>query len=221
MELSPWLLRLEQHFGNWGVPHLIRGLVLFNCLALVLQYLQPGFTDILAFDTGAIRAGEYWRVVTFLLNPETGTGNSSLFLFVIAMWFLWFIGNGLEQALGPLLLNVYLLLGVATVSVVGLVFYPDFAFTNFFVMESFLFAFATFYPDLPILLFFVIQVKIKYIAYFGAVMTALHCLFSPLMAPIILASVAGYLVFFGPLYFNYFRQRASSRRRMKKFRGED
>jgi hypothetical protein len=222
MELSPWLLRLEQRFGHWGLPHLIKGMVILNCLTFVLQYLQPGFADMLSFDTLAIGGrGEYWRLVTFLLQPLTTGGNLGLFWFLIAMWFLWFIGDGLEQALGPFLLNLYLLLDMAVLGVVALTLYPGSVMPNFYILNSFLFAFASFYPNMPILLFFVIEVKIKYVALFSAAVMLLSGILSPALLPVMLASCAGYLVFFGPLYFNDLRQRADSRRRMKKFRGED
>ncbi|MDR0534111.1 MAG: hypothetical protein LBH01_09160 [Verrucomicrobiales bacterium] len=220
MELSPWLLRLERRFGHWGIPHLIKGLVVLNCLTFVLQYLQPGFEQMLSFDSAAIRAGEVWRVFTFLLQPAV-LGNWGMLWFLLAMWFLWFIGDGLENALGPFLLNLYLLLGVVAVSVVALTLYPYAQIPNSYILLSFLFGFATFYPDTPILLFFVIEVKIKYIAIFFAACTALTAILSPVLLPVILASLTGYLVFFGPWYFRYLRMRLDSRRRMKKFKGED
>ncbi|MDR1305054.1 MAG: hypothetical protein LBK76_07515 [Verrucomicrobiales bacterium] len=222
MELSPWLLRLEQRFGHWGVPQLIKGMVLLNCLTLILQYLQPGFADMLSLNTAAISEhGEYWRLVTFLLQPIVSDGQLSWFWFIIAMWFLWFVGDGLERALGPLLLNLYLLLGVAALAVVALTLYPGAVIPNFYLLNSFLFAFAAFYSDLPIMLFFIIEVKIKYVAMFAAVVMLLGGVRSPALLPLMAASCAGYLVFFGPLYAQVLCQRASSRRRMKKFRGEE
>jgi len=116
---------------------------------------------------------------------------------------------------------LYLLIAVVAVSVTGLVFYPFGEIPNAFLLSSFLFAYATFYPNTPIFLFFIVEVKIKYVAIFFAAYSALIGILNPGLLPIILASTAGYLVFFGPMYINYLRMRADSRRRMKKFRGED
>ncbi|MDD5261978.1 MAG: hypothetical protein PHD76_09045 [Methylacidiphilales bacterium] len=221
MEISPWLIRLENRFGHWGIPHLIRSLVILNCLTFVLQTLSPGFDDSLLFDPQAVLHGEVWRVFSFLLVPAFAPGSFGMIFFLISMYFTWFIGEGLENAWGAFLLNFYMLVSVLFFSLAGVLFYQG-PIPSTYIMASLLFAFATLYPDLPIMIFpLPIQIPIKYLAIFSAAMMGLQVIFDLALAPLVLASMAGYFLFVGPGAIQSWKMRLDSRRRMKKFRGDD
>ena len=60
-------------------------------------YLNKGFDSYLALDIARIRSGEVWRLVTYIFVPQMA---HPLWV-AVALWFLWFIGDGLERAWGP------------------------------------------------------------------------------------------------------------------------
>src|ERR1700739_3126303 len=99
---------LERRFGFLGIPGLPRILVGFAALVFGLAWLLPGYTSILALDPEKIRHGEVWRLVTYIFIPQT----LSPWWVIFALWFLWFIGDGLERAMGAFRVTLYLLLGM-------------------------------------------------------------------------------------------------------------
>src|ERR1700712_4877169 len=102
--------KLERRIGFIAIPGLIRIVVTFNVLVFGLILLtssgsadQPGFDSYLTLNMARVRAGEVWRLVTYIFVPQT-----QHFLFVVmALYFLWFIGDGLEQAWGAFRLTIY------------------------------------------------------------------------------------------------------------------
>ena len=87
--------KLERRFGFLGIPGLIRIIVGFNALVFVLVRLNPDFVSVLSLDPARIRHGEVWRLVTYIFIPQT----FSFLWIVFVLWFLWFIGDGLERAM--------------------------------------------------------------------------------------------------------------------------
>src|SRR5437773_12118598 len=103
-----WLDKLERRFGFLGIPGLIRIVIGFTALVYVLVYLNRGFESFLTLDPALILRGQVWRLVTYFLVPKTF---SSLWM-LLALWFLWFIGDGLERAWGSFRLTIYLVVGL-------------------------------------------------------------------------------------------------------------
>src|SRR5664279_3018234 len=103
-----FLEKLERRLGFIAIPGLIRAVVTLNALVFVLVLLNKGFDSYLALDLARIRAGEVWRLVTYIFVPQVG----HFLLVVVALWFLWFIGDGLERAWGPFRLTLYFLVGM-------------------------------------------------------------------------------------------------------------
>src|SRR5476651_485219 len=103
-----FLDKLERRLGFIAIPGLIRAVVTLNALVFVLVLLNKGFASYLALDIARIRAGAVWRLVPYILVPRMAY---PLFV-VIALWFLWFIGDGLERAWGPFRLTLYFLVGM-------------------------------------------------------------------------------------------------------------
>src|SRR5437588_85331 len=103
-----WLDKLERRFGFLGVPGLVRIVVGFAALVFALAWLLPGFTSVLQLDPVRIGHGEVWRLVTYIFIPQT----LSPWWILFALWFLWFIGDGLEQAWGAFRLTLYFFVGM-------------------------------------------------------------------------------------------------------------
>jgi len=91
----------------------------FAALVFGLAWLLPGFVSILVLDPDKIRHGEVWRLVTYIFIPQ-----SLHPLWVIfALWFLWWVGEGLERAWGSFRLTLYILvvmIGTTAATAAGL-----------------------------------------------------------------------------------------------------
>lgn len=201
----PWL----------ATPGLLKAVVLLNALTFILITANPAYADVLALDPAKIMRGEFWRLVSYIFIPET----RSVFWILFALLFLWFLSSMLEDIWGPLRLNVFYLLGMAGCTAAA--FFFGGGPSNTFLNLSLFFAFATLAPDYEVFLFFIVRVKIKYIAWVMAGIFGLQFLVLPLPAKMAMAaSLANYLLFFGP---GVVRSRWTGQRdaqRLRKFRVE-
>src|SRR5438105_4822344 len=188
-----WLDKLERRFGFLGIPGLIRIVIGFTALVYVLVYLNRGFESFLTLDPALILRGQVWRLVTYIFIPQTF---SPLWV-LLALWFLWFIGEGLERAWGPFRLTLYFFVGMIGTTVAAFFFGSN--FSNGMLIASLFFAFARFYPDEVIYILFILPVKIKWLAWvFAAFLMLAFVLNSNSYRAALIAAFANYLIFFGP-----------------------
>src|SRR5246127_4899987 len=188
-----WLDKLERRFGFLGIPGLIRIVIGFTALVYVLVYLNRGFELFLTLDPDLILRGQVWRLVTYIFLPQTF---SPLWV-LLALWFLWFIGEGLERAWGPFRLTLYFFVGMIGTTVAAFFFGSN--FSNGMLIASFFFAFARFYPDEVVYILFILPVKIKWLAWvFAAFLLLGFVLNSNSYRAALIAAFANYFIFFGP-----------------------
>src|SRR3954465_7906299 len=160
-----FLDKLERRIGFIAIPGLIRAIVTLSVLVFILCYLNKGFDSYLALDIGRIRAGEVWRLITYIFVPQM----SHPLLVLMAVWFLWYIGDKLEQAWGAFRVTLYFLVGMIGTTAAALV--SGSQFSNQMLFTTIFFAFAHFYPEDVIYLFFILPVKIKWLAWiYGALL---------------------------------------------------
>src|SRR6266542_2435400 len=145
-----WLDKLERRLGFLGIPGLMRIVVAFNALVFLLIRLNPGFRFMLDLDPARIRHGEIWRLITYIFLPQT---DSFLWVFLL-LCFLWFMGDGLEQALGAFRLTLYFIVGM--IGTIAAAFFFGAPFSISMLYALFFFSFAQFFPDQVIYLFFVL-----------------------------------------------------------------
>ena len=210
--------KLERRFGFLGIPGLPRILVGFAALVFGLAWLLPGYTSILALDPVRIRHGEVWRLVTYIFIPQT---QSPLWV-IFALWFLWWIGEGLERAWGAFRLTLYFLVGMIGTTVAASFFGSN--FSNSMLLMSLFLAFAHFYPEEIIYIFFILPVRIKWLAWIaGAFLLFGFFVNSNSYRASLVAALANYLIFFGPEFFSRAKHRheVSSRRRRFEEGGRD
>src|SRR5258707_15268964 len=155
----PVLDKLERRFGLLAIPGLMRIVVAFTGLTFLLVRLNPGFRFMLDLDPGRIRHGEIWRLITYIFLPQT---DSFLWVFLL-LWFLWFIGEGLEQAWGAFRLTLYFIVGM--IGTTAAAFFFGARFSNGMLIVSLFFAFARFYPEEVIYILFILPMKIKWLAW--------------------------------------------------------
>ena len=207
-----WLDKLERRIGFLAIPGLTRILVGFAVLVFALAWLLPGFTTMLTLDPVKIRHGEVWRLVTYIFVPQTLSPIWILF----ALWFLWFIGEGLERAWGAFRFTLYFLVGMIGTTAAAFFFGSN--FSNGMLITSLFFAFARFYPDEVIYILFILPVKIKWAAWVVAAFLLVGFVINPMSYRMALvAAFANYLIFFGPEFFFEARQRREASTRRKRF----
>jgi membrane associated rhomboid family serine protease len=209
-----FLDKLERRFGIIAIPALIRAVVTLNALVFVLVYLNKGFDSYLALDIARVRAGEVWRLVTYIFVPQMGHP----LLVVVALWFLWFIGDGLERAWGPFRLTLYFLVGMIGTTVAAVFFNSEFSSQMLFT--TLFFAFAHFYPEEIIYVFFILPLKIKWIAWIYAgflLVSFANPTQSNSYRMAFVAALSNYLLFFGPGLIRHLRQRKEVAVRRSRF----
>jgi membrane associated rhomboid family serine protease len=205
-----WADKLERRFGFLGVPGLPRILVGFAALVFALTWLVPGFTSVLDLDPGRVLQGEVWRLVTYIFIPQT----LSPWWVLFALWFLWWIGDGLERAWGPFRLTVYLVVGMIGTTAAAFFFGSN--FSNSMLLASLFFAFASLYPDEVIYILFILPVRMKWLAWVSAAFVLFGFFVnSNSYRAALLVALSNYLIFFGPemIYRARHRRDVSVRRR--------
>lgn len=211
--------KLERRLGWIAVPSLIRIVVAFTALVTVLAFVNPYFLQVLALDPAAVMRGEVWRLLTYLFIPSSpvqpGAMLSPLWA-VLALWFLWFIGDGLERAWGPFRLTLYFLVGMIGTTIAAFLFGAQ--FSNTMLAASLFFAFAWFYPDEVIYVFFILPMKIKWLAWISAALLMFGFVTGPLSYKVaMIVAFSNFFLFFGPELFTQARQRKQVTERRKRF----
>jgi membrane associated rhomboid family serine protease len=210
-----WLDKLERRIGFLGIPGLIRILVGFQALVFVLVILNPGYLSMIDLDPARVRAGEIWRLVTYIFIPQS----RSPFWIIFVLWFLWFIGEGLERAWGSFRVTLYFIAGM--IGTTAAAFFFGGSFSNTMLIASLFYAFARFYPDEVIYVFFILPLKIKWVAWIMAAFLLLGFVTgtnSYRMA--LLAAFANYLIFFGAEIIHDARHRREVKTRRRRFESD-
>jgi membrane associated rhomboid family serine protease len=207
-----WLDKLERRLGFLAIPGLIRIIIGFTVLVYLLVYLNRGFESFLTLEPARIMEGEIWRLVTYIFVPQTF---SPLWL-LLALWFLWFIGEGLERAWGPFRLTLYFVVGMTGTTIAAFFFGSN--FSNGMLITSLFFAFARFYPDEVIYILFILPVKIKWLAWaFAAFLLLGFAVNSNSYRAALIAAFANYFIFFGPEIVREARHRTEVSTRRRRF----
>ena len=194
---------LEKRLGFLAVPNVIMTLIVAQLL--IYAAILSGRVEFAAvvLDARAVLSGEWWRLITFIIAPPYLAGTLFQALFLAFFWYImWMMSQALETVWSVFKFNVFLLLGIV-LSVVGALLgqliSPGAAIgiTSYTIALSIFFAFATYNPNIEFMLFLIVPVKVKWLAWFAAGMTALSFLFAPTMGHrlIILAPLLNYFLF--------------------------
>jgi hypothetical protein len=161
--MSP-LNRLERLFGRFAIPNLSLWLVAGQVVFLALALLGNFDLGRIALLPAAVKAGEVWRVVTFLFLPPVSTLTPMSAVFLAFAWYMFYLmGSALEQYWGAFHFNAFV--GIGWLLTVAAAFaFPGAYATNVFLAGSVFLAFAYLNPDFELLIFFILPVKIKWIA---------------------------------------------------------
>jgi membrane associated rhomboid family serine protease len=195
-----WLDHAERRFGHLAIPGLLRLIVGINALVFVLYKMSPYWLDLLALDPGAVRRGEVWRLVTYIFIPAVGGPIADWLVAALYLWYLWWLGDGLEEAMGSFRLNVFYFAGMIGTTVAAFFFGAN--FSSSMLNASLFFAFARFFPEMMIYLMALVPVKVKWLAWFSAAIILIGFVFGGWGYRFaVLAALGNYFLFFGKEVF--------------------
>lgn len=164
-----WINKLERKFGRYAIPNLMYYVIMLNVVGLLLRMTVPEIFQYLSLDAEAILHGQVWRIVTFLIQPPSG----SILMIALSLYFNYLIGRNLESVWGTFRFNLYFFTGVllhVLAAIIGfLVTGISFPLGTQYLTMSMFFMFALMFPDSEFLLFFALPIKGKYLAYIDAV----------------------------------------------------
>jgi len=208
---------------RFGVRNLMLYLVIGNAIVWLFGMIDATnpLYYLLTFSAYHILHGQVWRLVTFVLVPQT----DGIWL-LLALYFYYFIGTTLERQWGTAKFTVYYIFGMVLTILYGLALYwitgVSYGLTASYLNLSMFFAFATLYPDTRVLVFFLIPIKIKWLGLLNAAYFLISILNSPFPINLLpLVAVANYLVFCGGWIWNLLRpSRWKQRRRTVHFQQE-
>lgn len=188
-----WLDRLERRLDFLVIPQFPLFLATANGICYFMAQAQPAFVGKLYLLPDAIKAGEWWRMFTFLFVPPA---MHPLFL-VFWLILLYQFAQALESAWGEFRFFFFYLFGAAVTVASSLLL--DAPLSNAWLNSTLFLAFASLFPDFELLLFFFIPIKVRFLAYVTWAMTALAFWRGGLDTRVsIAASLANYLLFFWP-----------------------
>lgn len=209
-----WLDKVERKMRWFAVPNLmmlLSGLMLAVFL-LELALPEEAVSQYLWLDWNAVRAGQIWRVLSFLILPPA----ASPFFLLFSLYFFCLMGNGLESQWGTSKFTLFYTVG-ALGTIIGSLF-TGFA-TNQYLNLSLFLAFAAIYPNYTVMVFFILPVKVKYLALLD-VLLYLYLFFQigwPERVALLL-SLANVLLFFSPDIFRHIRDYFAYRKTRQNFR---
>ncbi|MDR2670722.1 MAG: rhomboid family intramembrane serine protease [Oscillospiraceae bacterium] len=213
-----WFERFCLRYERFGLRRLTTVIALGQGLVgIMILFFGPAVADPLIFHPAAFLTGGWWRLVTFLFVPYSGSALTML----LSAYFLFWIGQHLEMEWGAMKLTVYYFVGTVMTLLYSLL--TGAPATTFFLNMSLFFALATLHPDQSLLLFFVIPVRFKYVALAEA---AIFILWPMLRIPftlanlVPLAAIANYLLFFAPTLLKLVRRPLRTSRRTVEFKSE-
>lgn len=202
MHTEKWLNRLERKFGRYSVSGLMNIIITGMVIVWVMDNIicpasgKMPLSPLISFSRAGIMHGQVWRIISFVFEP---IGSQPFFL-IFTLYFYWMIGQVLEHQWGTFRFNLYLYCSVIGAVISG--FLTGYTSNYYMILTMFL-AFALIAPDFQILLFFFIPIKIKYLAWFDAVILILSFLASGLAGKIsILISLINFFIFFGEDFTN-------------------
>ena len=178
--ISRWLDRFCYKHPRFGIPNLMKYIVIGNVLVYFLDMFSHGYASyLLAFYPSRILHGEVWRLLTFLFIPVSGYSSGDMFSilwFAMSTLFYYYIGNALERQWGSTRFTVFYALGAILNMIIGFAFQSG--VTMYYVNMSMFFSFATLYPDMQVMLYGILPLKVKWLAWLDAALFAYDIVFS-------------------------------------------
>jgi hypothetical protein len=206
------LNRLERRYGRYALGNITYYLVGLQCLGFVLSVARPDFLERLYLDVDAIRAGEFWRLFTWLAVPIS----TSPFWVLFSLYWLYLMGTSLEAQWGAFKYQLYWLVGIVFTAGIACVTHAP--VDNSALIMSLFLAFATLWPDYTIMVLFVLPVRVKWLALLDGAFILYQVGTLPGWAKFLpLVAIANYLLFFGESLVGMMRRGARQAGRAREY----
>lgn len=212
--ISRWLDRFCYKHPRFGIPNLMKFIVIGNVLIYLLDMFSRGYATLLfMFHPSLVLHGQVWRIITFLFVPVSGSNSSDMFSilwFAMTTLFYYYIGNALERQWGSTRFTVFYFLGAILNLIIGFAFQTS--VTMYYVNMSMFFAFATLYPEMRVMLYGILPLKVKWLAWLDAALF-LYDIIRYLMlgawgyALIPVVAILNYFIFFWDDLMEIFRRK--------------
>lgn len=216
-KLNELIDRFCANHPRLSIPGLIRYILGANVVLYFLDLLSSGGLEFLALEPAAVLHGEVWRLVTYVLLPDS----SDLMLLISCLFYYW-LGTSLERIWGSAKFTFYYLSGTLLTAIGVLLVYLidgiDLSVAGAsYVNSSMFFAFALFNPDAMVYVFYIIPVKMKWVAWFEAALYGVNIALCALagqwgQALLPVLAMLNLFVFFAPM-LGYKVDRAKAHRR--------
>ncbi|HBR94697.1 hypothetical protein QEH52_11800 [Coraliomargarita sp. SDUM461003] len=216
--------KLEKRLGILAVPNVVMTLIVAQLIIYAGMLTGRLEFEGLLLVPKAVFAGEWWRLLSFLITPPFVPATAFQAIFLAFFWYiLWMMSQNLEAQWGTFRLNVFLLTCIVLAiagAFIGQLISPA---ATLYVAPRFLYyslflAFATLNPNIQFLMMFVIPVKVKWLAWIIVGFGFFAVLALPSLGHRIafLAPYLAYLLFFKGML----QQSLETRQRRAKFEGE-
>lgn len=175
--------------SNKGIPNLMMFVSIGTLIMWIFMQIDPSnvLYYFLRFDRDLILQGQVWRLLTYIFIPQS----SGIWLFLLLIAY-YSIGRMVESVWGTLKFNLFYFCGVLLMDIGGLLLGTN--ASTYYLNLSLFVALATLYPDNRVLLMYIIPLKMKYLAWFYLLISAIDIIqgdLSPLFA------LLNYFIFFG------------------------
>lgn len=154
---------------------------------LILADHSGAYYQAICFDRAAILHGQVWRLLTFILVPQS----SGIWLFLL-LFAYYGIGRMVEQAWGTLKFNLFYLCGILLTDVAAMIFGGG--ASAYYLNLSLFLTLATLFPDNRVLLFYIIPLKMKYLAWAYLLMVLVEVVQGQFFS---IFALLNYFLFFG------------------------
>jgi len=185
-----WIDKLDRKFGKYGIKNLMLYITALNLVVFIMSFFDRTLISKLMLIPSLVKAGEVWRLITFLFIPV----DTSPVWFLFTLYFYYMIGSTLENEWGSFKFTLYYLIGV--LGTIAAAFIGGIG-SGMFLNLSLIFAFAYLFPNFQLMIFFYIPIKIKYLAIFYVVYLIVTFGSVPLLGLITIGgSVLNFVLFF-------------------------
>ena len=165
-----WLDKLEQKWGNKGIPNITTLFLITTLIGELILYAASAgnaaaalLYSLLQFDAGLILRGQVWRIFTWIFMPFNGLSFWTLLFMLCLFW----LGKRLEQGLGTFRMNVYFIGGWLLSTLGGLIIYLIFNvsiyLTPYYILFSLYLMLGIFMPEAEMRIYFVLPIKMKWL----------------------------------------------------------
>ena len=165
---------------RFGVPNLMLYIAIAQVVIFFLNLFTRGmFSRLLGFWPPDILRGQVWRLVTFIVVPNS----SNPFYLLLGCYFYYWIGSMLEREWGTAKFSLYYLSGIVLSAVLGMAFsflqwdlisqfdLPGMSVNlSYYLNLSIFLIIATLYGEMQVLLMLIIPIKMKWAALIDVVL---------------------------------------------------